>query len=110
MRDWSSEFSRGVWVIAGELPPGFIPPSASMDPNATVNDEGLEALTNTPPAARIERVGRWRYSICITYGILQRGPEGGWWYRCGRASAERKARRELARFRAEQERETWTIT
>lgn len=116
-KDWSwpgEAFWRGALVNEAQLPDGYTPPSASVNPDATVTpwprDDSLEALTNAPPAAQIERVGRWRYSIIITRGITQIGPDGGWWHRYGRARAEAKARRELARYKARQERETWTIT
>jgi hypothetical protein len=38
------------------------------------------------------------------------GGEDASWYRYGRRRAEAKARRELGRYRAKQERETWTIS
>jgi hypothetical protein len=52
------------------------------------------------------RDGRWTYELLLTDGVL----ECGRWYVIGRRRAEAKARRELARFKARQERETWTIT
>lgn len=115
---WLADLRSGARVVEAELPPGYTPPSASMNPRATVTP-----VVPTLPAkvtnarAQITQVGRWGYEIHISYELntelgpleLLAGPDKGVWLRWGRRRAETKARRELARFRAEQERETWTI-
>jgi hypothetical protein len=85
-----------------EVLPGFTPPSASVNPDATVTALAPSGF----PAMVIARDGRWTYELVLTDGAL----ECGRWYVLGRGRTERKARRELARYEARQERETWTIT
>lgn len=46
--------------------------------------------------AEITQIGHWTYAICIRDGLTVTYPP---WYRIGRNSAERKARKELARRR-----------
>lgn len=106
MKHWPSEFRRGARIVEAELPDGYTPPSVSMNPDATVTPwPSAEKI-----AAQIKRVGRWRYEIRVLNGDGWIATEYGRWYRWGRKRAEVKARRELARYRAEEERETWTIT
>lgn len=64
------------------------------------------------PYAEIERVGRWTYSVCVKDRCSQWGPMGGAWIVRGRARAERKGRKVLARYLRQQEwsRTTWRIT
>lgn len=64
-----------------------------------------------PPHAIVEQSGRWIYRIYITDGLMQYGPNGYGWHRLGRQRAERKARRELARYNRGRQRRTeaWEI-
>lgn len=99
MREWFRHHAR---ITMAEVLPGFTPPSASMDPDATIT-----ALQPTgSPAMVIACDSRWTYELVLTDGAL----ECGRWYVLGRKRAERKARRELARYKARQDREKWTIT
>jgi hypothetical protein len=67
----------------------------------------------TEPEARIEQTGRWTYSVGITHGAMYIGPglHGGGWLVFGRARAERKAARELARYKRDRARHkaAWTV-
>lgn len=88
---------------------GFIPPSASMDPKATVAGLGNSIAErwpeiNDPPRVEIHRIGRWTYAVIIKHGLIQYGPNGGHWLVLGRKRAERKARRVLRRY---EQREAW---
>jgi hypothetical protein len=108
--DWLGEFRRGALITMAEVLPGFVPPSTSMDPNATVNDDGLaedlKAIVEAPPRVQITRTGRWEHVVELIDGMFVESR----WYVLGRERAERKARRKLNRYKARQERETWTIT
>jgi hypothetical protein len=59
------------------------------------------------PEATIERHGRCSYWVDIHWGLM--GISTAPWWRPGRRSAERKARRELRRWKAEADRESWTV-
>jgi hypothetical protein len=50
------------------------------------------------PRARVQRIGRWTYSVNVAHGYTTWGPNGGSWHVLGRSHAERKARRVLARY------------
>jgi hypothetical protein len=69
-------------------------------------------LDTCEPEARIEQTGRWTYSITITHGLMSIGPGGYGWLRFGRDRAERKAMRELARYKRDLARRkaAWTIS
>jgi hypothetical protein len=56
------------------------------------------------PVAEIEQVGHWIYRIAIIHGMMSYGPDGYGWHRPGRGRAERKGRRELARYLRKEER------
>ncbi len=64
------------------------------------------------PEALVTRIGRWSYEIYVIHGAMAIGPNGYPWHRFGRARAERKARRELARYKRERARHkvTWRIS
>lgn len=47
----------------------------------------------------VERLGRWTYRIVIVDGTMEYGPEGYGWVTYGRGRAQRKARRQLAKYR-----------
>ena len=53
---------------------------------------------DAPPHAEVEQTGRWTYTIVILDGLMSYGPDGYGWIRPGRGWAERKARRELAKY------------
>ncbi|MGH3376001.1 MAG: hypothetical protein ACRDP6_14780 [Actinoallomurus sp.] len=72
------------------------------DPDATITALQPDGF----PAMVIARNGRWLCELVLTDG----GLECGRWYVLGRARAVRKGRRELARYKATLEWETWTIT
>lgn len=63
------------------------------------------------PHAEIEQVGRWRYRIYITDGLMCYGPDGYGWYKWGLRRAKAKADRELARYLVKESRRThrWTV-
>ena len=69
-------------------------------------------LDECEPEARIEQAGRWTYSVYVTHGLMSIGPNGLPWLRLGRKRAERKARRELARYKRQEARRkaAWTIS
>jgi hypothetical protein len=64
------------------------------------------------PYAEVTRHGRWTYDVIIRLGMMAYGPDGGPWLIFGRRRAERKAHRELDRYRAKQEdrRDTFIVT
>lgn len=64
-----------------------------------------------PPHAVIQKAGRWTYRIYIDHGLTIYAPGGYGWHRLGRERAERKARRELARYNRDRQRraEKWEI-
>lgn len=51
-----------------------------------------------PPHAKVQQVGRWRYRIYISHGMMQYGPGGYGWHRYGLERAKRKGARELAKY------------
>ena len=59
------------------------------------------------PEVTIERHGRWSYWVDIRWGVM--GITTAPWRRLTRRSAERKGQREIRRWKAERDRETWTI-
>lgn len=62
------------------------------------------------PVAVIERAGRWTYRVYVQHDICRWGPDGYGWHVFGRKHAERKARKVLAKYLAQQEPERWEIT
>jgi hypothetical protein len=64
-----------------------------------------------PPTAEIEQTGRWTYRVAILHGPMSYGPDGYGWLRLGRRLAERKGRRELARYLRREARHAnrWTV-
>ena len=64
------------------------------------------------PVAEIEQTGRWIYRVAIIHGPMSYGPDGYGWLRPGRRWAERKGRRELARYLRKEERHAnrWQIS
>jgi hypothetical protein len=61
------------------------------------------------PEATIERCPHWGYRIEVTWGLMGLYNDIGWW-RPTRKSAERKARKLLAWWKAQEApRETWTV-
>ncbi len=64
------------------------------------------------PVAEIEQAGRWIYRVVIIHGMMSYGPDGYGWFRPGRGWAERKGRRELARYLRKQERHAnrWQVS
>ena len=61
------------------------------------------------PTAEVTKVGRWKWRVRIVHGIMQYGPDGYGWHVFGRQRAERKARRELAHYLAQQIPESFTV-
>jgi hypothetical protein len=59
------------------------------------------------PQATIER-SRHGYWVDVSWGMM--GISTAPWWRWSRKSAERKARREMARWKARVQRESWTLT
>ena len=64
------------------------------------------------PVAEIEQTGRWIYRVTIIHGMMSYGPGGCGWLRPGLRWAERKGRRELARYLRKEERHAnrWQIS
>ena len=62
-----------------------------------------------PPYAEVTRRGRWYWSVAIQDGLTTYGPDGYGWLRFSRRGAERKGRRELARYMARVEPETFRV-
>ena len=60
------------------------------------------------PEATIQHTGRWTYWVSVTWGITAMGEHGGW-HVLGRKRAERSARRAMAKWKAERNRETWKL-
>jgi hypothetical protein len=65
-----------------------------LNREASEASEWWDEMQSRPPEARVERVGRWTYSVSITHGVMSRG----YWNAWGRDRAERKARRKLASY------------
>jgi hypothetical protein len=64
-----------------------------------------------PPVAIIKRLGRWTYCVYIKHGeaAYPRGLYGAvGWAVVGKQRAERKARRELARYTKKMEYKSWS--
>jgi hypothetical protein len=59
------------------------------------------------PEARIERADRFGYWVDVTWGMI--GLSTCPWWRPTRSMAEAKARRAMARWKAEESRESWTV-
>lgn len=57
-----------------------------------------EAEAAKPPVITVRRLGRWRWGVHITHGMMAYGPEGGDWTRFGERRAIRKGERELRRY------------
>jgi hypothetical protein len=53
---------------------------------------------DSPPEARVERLGRWWFRVYVTHGLSQWGPDGYGWHVLGERRAHAKARRVLRRY------------
>lgn len=60
-------------------------------------------LRSGHPVGQVTRVGRFTYRVVIIDGMLEFGLDGHGWRVWGRDRAQRKATRELARYRREQQ-------
>jgi hypothetical protein len=58
----------------------------------------MEPESWNPAHAVIQQVGRWKYEIYISHGLLRYGNEFGGPYRYGYDRARKKADRMLARY------------
>ena len=57
------------------------------------------------PEVHIGQHGRWSYVVSIHHGLMRLGPYYGYgWVRWGRSRAERKGRRELAKYKRDEAR------
>lgn len=62
-----------------------------------------------PPYAEVEQIGRWTWAVRVIHGIIVWGPNGGpFIVHGGRDRADRVARRHLARYIAQEERQART--
>ena len=65
------------------------------------NGDTMPAAADYPrrtPQVRVQRIGRWTYSVVLEDGHRSWGPDGVSWIVFGRGHAERKGRRVLARY------------
>lgn len=58
---------------------------------------------------KIRRLGRWRWLVYVTDGVLPHGPDGYGWYVWGRRRAEQKAQRVLRRYLRNRDPEVYTV-
>jgi hypothetical protein len=53
---------------------------------------------DSPPEAKVERLGRWSFLVYVTHGLSQWGPDGYGWRVFGERRAHAKARRVLRKY------------
>lgn len=62
----------------------------------------------SPPEAKVERLGRWWFRVYVSHGLSQYGPDGYGWHVLGERRAHRKAKAVLRRY-VERERRHATV-